>query len=290
MNLRHLSVFYGVAKAGSVNAAALRLHTSQPAVSRELRTLEQRLGVMLFDRMPRGMRLTEAGAVLLEYAERIFGLEEAAERAIRELADLESGQLALGASNTIGTYLLPAFVASFHIRYPKVSLDLEVSNTQEIVKGVLDSRFALGFIEGRMRDEAIEAQEFRRDRIVAVVAPQHLLAKARSVSVRLLAESPSLVREPGSGTREIVERAFARHRLTLRCGLRINSAEALKRAAMEGGGVGWISELCVVEELRSGRLVELKTPHLALERPFYTLKLRGRHLNRSALAFLQGFE
>jgi LysR family transcriptional regulator, low CO2-responsive transcriptional regulator len=290
MNLRHLSVFYGVAKAGSVNAAALRLHTSQPAVSRELRTLEQRLGVVLFDRMPRGMRLTEAGAVLLEYAERIFGLEEAAERAIRELADLESGQLALGASNTIGTYLLPAFVAAFHIRYPKVSLDLEVSNTQEIVKGVLDSRFALGFVEGRIRDEAIEAQEFRRDRIVAVAAPQHLLAKARSVSVRSLAESPSLLREPGSGTREIVERAFARHRLTLRCGLQINSAEALKRAAMEGGGVGWISELCVVEELRSGRLVELKTPHLALERPLYTLKLRGRHLNRSALAFLQGFE
>jgi DNA-binding transcriptional LysR family regulator len=228
--------------------------------------------------------------VLLEYAERIFGLEEAAERAIRELADLESGQLALGASNTIGTYLLPAFVAAFHIRYPKVSLDLEVSNTQEIVKGVLDSRFALGFVEGRIRDEAIEAQEFRRDRIVAVAAPQHLLAKARSVSVRSLAESPSLLREPGSGTREIVERAFARHRLTLRCGLQINSAEALKRAAMEGGGVGWISELCVVEELRSGRLVELKTPHLALERPLYTLKLRGRHLNRSALAFLQGFE
>jgi DNA-binding transcriptional LysR family regulator len=290
MNLRHLSVFYGVAKAGSVNAAASRLHTSQPAVSRELRTLEQRLGVVLFDRMPRGMRLTEAGAVLLEYAERIFGLEEAAERAIRELADLESGQLALGASNTIGTYLLPAFVASFHIRYPKVSLDLEVSNTQEIVKGVLDSRFALGFVEGRIRDEAIEAQEFRRDRIVAVAAPQHSLAKARSVSVRSLAESPSLLREPGSGTREIVERAFARHRLTLRCGLQINSAEALKRAAMEGGGVGWISELCVVEELHSGRLVELKTPHLALERPLYTLKLRGRHLNRSALAFLQGFE
>jgi DNA-binding transcriptional LysR family regulator len=290
MNLRHLAVFYGVAQAGSVNAAALRLRTSQPAVSRELRTLEQRLGVVLFDRLPRGMRLTEAGAVLLDYAERIFGLETAAERAIRELADLESGQLALGASNTIGTYLLPAFVASFHIRHPKVSLDLEVSNTQEIVKGVLDSRFALGFVEGRIRDEAIEAREFRRDRIVAVAAPQHLLAKARSVSVRSLAESPSLLREPGSGTREIVERAFARHRLTLRCGVRINSAEALKRAAMEGGGVGWISELCVVEELRSGRLVELKTPHLALERPFYTLKLRGRHLNRSALAFLQGFE
>ena len=289
MNLRHLSVFHGIAKAGSVNAAARLLHTSQPAVSRELRTLEERLGVLLFDRLPRGMRLTEAGKVLLDYAERIFGLDEAAERAMRELSDLEGGQLAIGASNTIGTYLLPAFASSFHVRYPKVSLDLEIGNTQEIVKGVLDSRFALGFIEGRIRDEAMEAREFRRDRIVAVVAPQHLLAKGRAPR-RALAESPSILREPGSGTREIVERAFARHRLTLHCGLQINSSEALKRAAMAGGGVGWISELCVVEELRSGLLVELKTPGLALERPLYTLKLRGRHLSRSALAFLEDFD
>jgi DNA-binding transcriptional LysR family regulator len=290
MNLRHLSVFHGVAKAGTVNAAARLLHTSQPAVSRELRTLEERLGVPLFDRLPRGMRLTEAGQVLLSYAERIFGLEDAAARALRELADLEGGHLAIGASNTLGTYLLPPFVADFHTRYPKVSLELEVGNTEEIVKGVLDSRFALGFMEGRVRDEAIEAKEFRRDRIVAVVAPEHCLAKAGALTVRSLAEAPSILREPGSGTREIVERAFTRHRLGLRCGLQISSSEALKRAAMEGGGVGWISELCVVEELRSGRLVALKTPRLPLERPLYSLRLRGRHLKRSALAFLQGFE
>ena len=290
MNLRHLSVFHGIAKAGSVNAAARLLHTSQPAVSRELRTLEERLGVLLFDRLPRGMRLTEAGKVLLDYAERIFGLDEAAERAMRELSDLEGGQLAIGASNTIGTYLLPAFVTSFHVRYPKVSLNLEIGNTQEIVKGVLDSRFALGFIEGRIRDDAMEAREFRRDRIVAVVAPQHSLAKGRALSVRALAESPAILREPGSGTREMVERAFARYRLQPRCALHISSSEAVKRAAMESGGVGWISEVCVSEELRTGRLVALRTPRLSLERPLYSLRLRGRHLNRSALMFLQGFD
>jgi DNA-binding transcriptional LysR family regulator len=289
VNLRHLSVFHGVAKAGSVNAAARLLHTSQPAVSRELRTLEERLGAPLFDRLPRGMRLTEAGQVLLSYAERIFGLEEAAERALRELADVEGGELALGASNTLGTYLLPPLVAAFHSRYPKVRLSLEVGNTQQIVKGVLDARFTLGFVEGRVREDTLEANEFQRDRIVAVVAPGHALAKARGLSLRLLAESSSILREPGSGTREIVERAFARHSVTLRCGLQISNSEALKRAAMGGGGIGWISELCVVEELRSGRLIVLKMPRLTLERPLYSLKLRGRHLKRSALAFLQGF-
>ncbi len=115
MNLRHLAVFHGVAKTGSVNAAAKLLHTSQPAISRELRTLEQRLGLPLFDRLPRGMHLTEAGHVLLSYAEKIFGLEQAAERSLRELADLEGGQLPMGASNTLGTYLLPAVVTAFQV-------------------------------------------------------------------------------------------------------------------------------------------------------------------------------
>jgi DNA-binding transcriptional LysR family regulator len=290
MNLRHLSVFHGIAKAGSVNAAARLLHTSQPAVSRELRTLEDRLGVPLFDRLPRGMRLTEAGRMLLGYAERIFGLEQAAERAMRELADLEGGELAIGASNTLGIYMLPPVVAAFHIRYPKVSLNLDIGNTQEIVRGVLDSRFALGFVEGRVQDEALEVKEFHRDRIVAVVAPGHSLAKARAPSVQSLAATPSILREPGSGTREIVERAFARHHLQPRCGLQISSSEAVKRAALGSGGIGWISEVCVSEELRTGRLVELRTPSLSLKRPLYSLRLRGRHLNRSALMFLNGFD
>jgi DNA-binding transcriptional LysR family regulator len=290
MNLRHLAVFYGVAKAGSVNAAAQQLHTSQPAISRELRTLEERLGMPLFDRLPRGMSLTEAGRTLAGYAERIFSLEQAAERAMRELADLEGGELPIGASATLGTYLLPPFVAAFHTRYRKVNLALDVGNTHEIVKGVLDARFVIGFVEGRVEDEALETREFRRDRIMAVVSPGYPLAKSGIPSLQTLAAADSILREPGSGTREIVERAFARHRLRLSCKLQIASAEAMKRAAAEGCGVAWISELCVIDELRSGRLVALHTSRLSLERPLYSLKLRGRHLNRSAATFLQEFQ
>jgi LysR family transcriptional regulator, low CO2-responsive transcriptional regulator len=290
MNLRHLAVFRAVAQTGTVNAAAALAHTSQPAVSREVRNLEERLGVVLFDRLPRGMRLTEAGQMLFGYAEKIFALEKAAERAMRELADLEGGQLAIGASNTLGMYLLPALVSDFYIRHPKVQLSLEIRNTEEVVVGVLDSRFGIGFVEGPVLDEAIEAKEFRRDRIVAVVAPNHPLAKMRQTTARALAEAPAILREPGSGTREIVESAFAKHRLALQRVLQISSAEALKRVAMAGGGVGWVSELCVAEELHSGRLVELATARLPLTRPLYALRLRGRQLSNSAREFMQGFE
>src|SRR5581483_2702759 len=108
MNLRHLAIFHAIARRGSVNAAAEHLHTSQPAVSRELRPLEERLGVVLFDRLPRAMH---------------------------ELANLESGHLAIGASNTLGTYLLPALLAAFHTRYPGIELSLEVTNTEHVVEG-----------------------------------------------------------------------------------------------------------------------------------------------------------
>src|SRR5262249_10983718 len=155
------------------------------------------------------------------------------ERAIRELADLEGGELSLGASNTVGLYLLPPVVAAFHLRYPKINISLDVGNTEEIAKGVLDSRFALGFVEGRIHDEGLEAKEFRRDRTVAAVASGHPLAKVRPSSLRSLATMPSILREPGSGTREIVERGFRQHRLQPNCTLQIGSSEGLKRAALE---------------------------------------------------------
>ncbi len=286
MNLRHLAVFHAVAKARSVNAAAALLHTSQPAISRELRTLEERLQTPLFDRLPRGMRLTEAGEVLLGYAERIFALDQAAERAVREIADLEHGQLAIGASNTVGTYLLPALLARFRERHPGLDLSLEVTNTEHVVQGVRSLRFGLGFVEGHIRDEAFEVHEFQRDRIVAVVAPDHPLARQPRPGLRSLAAAPAILREAGSGTREIVDEAFARKGLALRRSLEIGNSEALKRAAMAGGGVGWISELCVEDELRSGRLVALPTPQLALARPLYWLRLNDRSPSRSAAAFL----
>lgn len=293
MNLRHLAIFHAIARHGSVNAAAEYLHTSQPAVSRELRTLEERMGLSLFDRLPRGMRLTEAGQVLLDYADRIFTLEQAAERAMHELANLESGHLAIGASNTLGTYLLPALLASFHTRYPGIELSLEVTNTEHVVEGVRGMRFALGFVEGRVSDEAIAVHDFDQDRIVAVVATDHPLAAVKKPGLRALAEAPAILREPGSGTREVVDAAFARHGLSLRRGLEIGNSEAVKRMAMAGGGIGWISELCVDEELRSGRLVALPTRELELRRKLYWIGLHDRAPSRSVealIAFWSGRE
>ncbi|HWY24320.1 MAG TPA: LysR substrate-binding domain-containing protein, partial [Nevskia sp.] len=250
------------------------------------RTLEERLNLVLFDRLPRGMRLTQAGQALLDYAERIFALDQAAERAMHELANLESGQLAIGASNTVGTYLLPAILGGFRARYPGIALSLEVTNTEHVVQGVREMRYALGFVEGRVADEAIALHEFRRDRIVAVVAPRHPLAKTGRPTLRMLSDAPAILRERGSGTREIVEDAFNRKGLNMQCGLEIGNSEAVKRVAMAGWGVGWVSELCVEDEVRSGKLIALPTRDLDLERPLYWIGLRERAPSRSVSAFI----
>lgn len=287
MNLRHLAVFHAVAKTGSVNAAAPLLRTSQPAVSRELQTLEGRLGMPLFDRLPRGMRLTEAGQVLLSYAERIFGIEQAAERAMRELADLESGQLAIGASNTIGTYLLPGFIARYHRRYPRIRLSLEIGNTEEVVKGIHDARFTLAFVEGSVHDETLEVREIRRDRIVAVAAPVHPLVAIGPVSLQALAETPALLREHGSGTREVFDRAAESAGIAVHARLELGHTEAVMRAVMAGAGLGCLSRFVVEDAVRRGELAVLPAPFLELRRPLHAVLHKARFLGPALRATLQ---
>lgn len=287
MNLHHLAVFHAVARNASVSIASQQMHISQPAISRELKDLEERLGIKLFDRMPRGMRLTEAGAVLNSYADRIFALEKAAETALADIAGLGSGSLSIGASNTIGIYLLPVWLASFRKRHPRVNLELDIVNTETVARGVTDYRYALGFIEGPVDAEGFKIESLRKDRIVAVVAPDHAWAQRKKASPVALADTPTLLREQGSGTREIVEQAFAQRGLQLQQVVEIGNAEAIKHAAIAGAGVAWLSELCVSDALESGRLVKLATPGLATQRTLHSLRLKDRALSPSARAFIE---
>lgn len=287
MNLHHLAVFHAIAKAGSVAAAAQELHISQPAISRELKTLENRLGVTLFDRMPRGMRLTEAGKVLDGYAVRIFALERAAETALADISGLSGGSLMLGASNTIGTYLLPVWLAAFRKLHPLVSLGIDIVNTETVARGIAEFRYELGFVEGPVAGTGFSVTVLREDRIVAVVAPDHHWAGSKRISPRALADTPSLMRESGSGTRDIVEQAFAQRGLQLQQLMEIGNSEAVKRAAIAGAGVAWLSELSVSDALQAGQLVVLNTPGLALRRTLHSLRLRDRALSPSTQAFVE---
>ncbi|WP_423382048.1 LysR family transcriptional regulator [Burkholderia sp. LMG 32019] len=285
MNFTHLAAFYAVVETGSVTAASERLHVSQPALTREIRELEERLGATLFDRMPRGMRPTEAGRLLAEYAAQIFSLADLAEAAVGEFAGLARGQLGIGSSRTIGVYLLPAVLNEFRTRYPGITVDLRISNSEDIENAVLASECQIGMIEGPYDTAAFDAAVIGRDALIAVTAPTHPLARKRQLTADAIGQAELVMREPGSGTRTVVEQAYAQRGLTLAPKLSVGSAEAIKQLLRLGNAIAWVSRSTVTEELSSGVLVQLSVKDLKIERNLSMIWRKGGSLSPSARAF-----
>jgi len=285
MNLNHLAIFHAVARAGSVTLGAERLHISQPAVSKQLQEFERSLGTPLFDRLPRGVRLTEAGALLSDYARRLFGLEAEAEAALSELRGLERGRLAVGASLTIGGYLLPDVLARFHQEYSGIDLRLEIANTEQVQQRLIEGTLDVGLTEGFLEHPELEAAVFREDEMVVIAPPDHPLLLEGPVTAERLCREPFVVREEGSGTRAVVEHAFTERGLTLRPVMSLGNIEAIKRAVAAGVGIAMVSALTVGLELETGKLAVVSVRDLFVRRPLHRLHLRGRHQGRAALAF-----
>ncbi len=294
LNRNHLALFRAVAEAGGFSRAAEVVHVSQPAISMQVAELENSLGTPLFDRLPRGVRLTDAGKILLGYTQRIGALEEAAERAMRELRGLACGRLALGASTTIGSYLLPAVLGEFRRRYPAVELQLTIANTDEIKTRLIDGTLDLGLTEGTPpQDDELSARVFSEDDLIVITPPNHPFAanapgkpRPKAISARQLCTQAMIVREPGSGTREVVDRALGERQVeATQVVLTLTTTEAIKRAVAAGLGLAVVSRLCVGLELAGGLLVEVPVRDLKLRRPLHALTLRGRQPSPSVQAF-----
>lgn len=290
MNLHHLRVFLAVAECGGIGAGAARLHISQPAVTREIRELEASLGIALFDRHPRGVRLTEGGQRLLQYAQRIFTLEQAAERDLRGFANLSQGELHLGASATLGSYLLPPLLNRFRARHPQVFVSLQISNTGEVTQQLDDGRIALGFVEGDFDRLGYAHRLLARDALLPVVGPRHPLAGRRDLEMAELTGHALYLREPGSGARASIEQAYRAHGLEPRAQMVIGGTEALKRLIAEGHGIAWLSQLVVGEELASGRLVRLDLRERQILRDLHVLWRQDCQLSPAPAAFLELLE
>lgn len=287
MNLHHLGIFAAIADAGSITAASDRLHISQPALSRELRAFEQRLGVVLFERHARGMHLTEPGTILREYAGRLFALEAEAEAAMREVASARRGRLVIGASNTIGTYVLPQALAAFRREHPAVDVSLFVGNTEQVSEAVADLRFALGFVEGPLHIEGLTSHTFREDEIVPVVAVRHPLARKKRPRMADLRRHTLLMRERGSGTRELIEDLLRRRGAVSERIMEFSNTEALKQAALHEGGVAWLPRISMTNELARGSLYMLPMKTLRLTRALKMVQRDGAYLSPVARAFYE---
>jgi DNA-binding transcriptional LysR family regulator len=287
MNRNHLALFHTVAQAGSISRGAAMARISQPAVSKQIAELEDALGVRLLERLPRGCRLTEAGRILADYAHRWRSLEQDATRAIEEYRGLKRGRLAVGASLTIGGYLLPGVIAEFHRRFPDIELQLEIANTQDIQRALLEGSVELGLTEGLVESEELESTVFFQDELVAIAPARHPLLQKGPVTVRELCREPLILREEGSGTRAVVERALRRKGLKIKPFLSMASPEAIKNGVVAGMGVAIVSRLIVAMELQAGSLGVIALKDLTIQRPLHLQRIRGRSQSPALAKFLE---
>ncbi|HET8704866.1 MAG TPA: LysR family transcriptional regulator [Pseudomonadales bacterium] len=271
ITLRQLAAFAAVASTGSVTQAADQLCISQPAASMSLAELEKQLNGKLFDRMGNKLVLNDRGRLLWPKA------IEALAR-VREIESLfaddgldNQGLLKLSSSSTIGNYLLPQLMGRFVSHYPNVHLSLDVGNTEQVIDAIANFQADIGFIEGVCHHPQVHAEIWLPDRLAIFTAPSHPLAKKDNVSVDDLANARWILRELGSGTRNVFERAVQNTLTNLNVYLEIGHSEAIKRAVAAGLGISCLSILVVEDAIKRGELVEIPVPFLELQRPLYLL-------------------
>ena len=272
-------VFRAVAEQLSFRKAAEELYLTQPAVSLQIKALEEELGVQVFDRSGAQITLTPAGKVLLRYAKQVYSLFVQVERDIVALTGDHAGQLSLGASTTIAQYVLPRLLGEFCKEYPRVHPTLISGNTEHIVSAVENQKIELGFIEGPARSREVKSEPFLEDELVLIASTAHEWAERTSVSISDLCAAPLLMRERGSGTRRVIEMALERQgakRSAMHIVMELDSTEAIKSAVEAGLGVGFVSRWAIAKDLRlntSFKIVDIEG--LRIKREFLVTFVKG---------------
>ena len=198
----------------------------------------------------------------------------------------DAGKLVIGASTTIGNYLLPELLAEYRRTWPGVEISLEIANTEVIQHKLLDNALDLGLTEGFVESDELEAEVFANDLLVVITAPDHPLAGKRNLTTRQLCNEYCVLREPGSGTRSVIERMLAQRGLGHSPAMSLGSTEAIKRAVAAGAGISLVSRLSITNELADGSLIRLKVKDLQVERPLHKVSLRNKHPSRTVDAFV----
>lgn len=259
ITLRQLEIFEEVAATQHVNKASERLFITQPAVSMALAGLEKLTGGPLFERHGKRFLLNDRGRLLLPEAREVLGRVRTVERALNEAAKEPGGELRVGASTTIGNYALPGLLGEFARLYPKARTFLIVGNTQQIETAVDNGELDLGLVEGPFHLSSLQSVVWREDELVVIAGREHPWSRDRVASLEMLANASWIMREKGSGTREVFEGAMAGQSIGITVSLEMGHTEAIKKAVEAGLGVSCLSRMAVQRELDNDWLVRIDT-------------------------------
>jgi DNA-binding transcriptional LysR family regulator len=284
-NLRLLRVFLVVARSASITRAAAELGLTQPAVSRAMRELETQTRTTLLERAPTGVRLTQAGEALLAHARIIFAEARAAEEDLDALDGLTRGTLRLGASPTIATYLVPPLLHTFNTRYPGVELRLTTAPSRAIARLLIEREIDAALVETLVPDPRLVATTWAEDELVLVAAPTHPILARAPVPPAALAHELLVIREPRSGTHDIVLRALHTHGVVPMRRLEVDTAEAIIQLVASGLGVAIVSRCAADDALALRRLAVVEVTGLRIRRPLMQLALAAAGQSAAARAF-----
>ena len=286
LNLHLLRMFATVVRSGSFSKAAEILNVSQPAISKGVRDFELQVGCRLLNRSPKGVMPTPEGLALSRRAEALFAVERAAEEELSALRGLHNGSLRIGASTTIATYIIPRYLGAFYRAYPGIDLHLISANTRDIADKMIEQDLDIALVEGPVDDKNLISEPWHTDVMKLIAAPDHALATATGpIDPKRLENEVLIVREPGSGSREVVTQALVAHGVEPARTLEIGSTAAIKQVVAAGLGVSIVSIVTVKDQVQLGRLKILALRDMTIERTLWQLKLPGRIAVPAARAF-----
>jgi DNA-binding transcriptional LysR family regulator len=290
-DIRSLEILRGVAETGSISQAALRCGLSQPAASVRLRSLEDALGVRLLDRSHGRARLSTAGIAVVQWSEEVLKAMRELQVGAQALRSDEHTQLRIVASMTVAEYLVPGWLNRLRSSDPDVIVSLEMGNSQHVIDVMLRAEAEIGFVEGQHPPRELSSRVVQSDDLVVVVAPSSEWARRRKpISARELCATPLVLREAGSGTREVLESAMNSHGLSVIPLVELGSTTAIKAAVASGAGPGVLSRLAVEADVQEGRLVAVATDDVALKRSIRVVWSKERPLTSTAKLLLRLIE
>ncbi len=290
MTLEQLRIFIAVAEKQHVTRAASELNLTQSATSAAIAALETRYAIKLFDRIGRGIVLTQTGRDFLNEAREVVGRAKTAAQVLDDLAGLKRGSLSLAASQTVANYWLPPRVDAFRKAYPAIDLRVSIANTEQVAQAVNRGTADLGFVEGDVHDPSLAIRRMEGDSLAVVVGTSHPWTGKMRITPKLLTETCWILREPGSGTRSMFEAALKKFDVKLSdldIRLELPSNEAVRVAVESGDCATAISDLVVVQSLAAGTLhrVKIDLP----KRSFFALRHKERYASQAEKALFASF-
>jgi len=282
-----MKVFVTVIEQKNFTRAAEILNISQPNVSLHIRNLENEFGTKLIHRSPKQVQITEAGQILYRHAKQILLHFDEARHEINDLRHVVTGKLRVGASFTIGEYILPKVLAEYAGQYPVVDVQIIISNTEEVIEGVRTNQLDIGLIEGETKDQDIHIQSFMEDEMIVVVPPNHPLSQLRLIEKDMLQNQIWITREEGSGTRTFMDKFISESDLTIKRSFVFSSNQGIKEAVKAGLGIALLSRWAVDREIEFNEIRGLTLTNKKITRPFSFVQSKNSDDSKAIKMFLQ---